>query len=181
MTDIFSHILRFHSWLLPKDYNAYPAGSIPSIRRNAIIAACLDVANLMERGGTGFQTMIESYKACPDEIQPVVSIYPGFLNLKLFDRLYRDEVIELDLEGLTDGEKVLAILKMEGPKPIKELQMSLNYRSRSQFLNEVINPLMKSGRYIGMVSQNHQQHLLKSKDKISFGQKLIDILPDFES
>ena len=48
MTDIFSHILRFHSWLLPKDYNAYPAGSIPSIRRNAIIAACLDVANLMD-------------------------------------------------------------------------------------------------------------------------------------
>jgi ATP-dependent DNA helicase RecG len=34
---------------------------------------------------------------------------------------------------------------MEGPKPIKELQLSLNYRSRSQFLNEVINPLMKSG------------------------------------
>ncbi len=96
----------------------------------------------MERGGTGFQTMIESYKACPDEIQPGrVHRYPGFLNLKLFDRLYRDEVIELDLEGLTDGEKVLAILKMEGPKPIKELQMSLNYRSRSQFLNEVINPL----------------------------------------
>ena len=77
MTDIFSHILRFHSWLLPKDYNAYPAGSIPSIRRNAIIAACLDVANLMERGGTGFQTMIESYKACPDEIQPVVSTGQG--------------------------------------------------------------------------------------------------------
>ena len=78
------HILRQNwnispdSWLLPKDYNAYPAGSIPSIRRNAIIAACLDVANLMERGGTGFQTMIESYKFSPDEIQPVVSIYPGF-------------------------------------------------------------------------------------------------------
>ncbi len=55
------------------------------------------------------------------------------------------KVIELDLEGLTDGEKIMAILKMEGPKPIKELQLSLNYRSRSQFLNEVINPLMKSG------------------------------------
>ena len=60
-------------------------------------------------------------------------------------RLFRDEAIELDLENLTDAEKVMAILKMEGPKPIKELQMSLNYRSRSQFLNEVINPLMKSG------------------------------------
>ena len=29
---------------------------IPSIRRSSIIAACLDMANLMERGGTGFQT-----------------------------------------------------------------------------------------------------------------------------
>ncbi len=146
--DIYSdriEIVSPGSWLLPKDYNAYPAGSIPSIRRNAIIAACLDVANLMERGGTGFQTMIESYKFSPDEIQPVVSIYPGFLNLRLYDRLYRDEAIELDLEGLTAGEKVMAILKMEGPKPIKELQTSLNYRSRSQFLNEVINPLMESG------------------------------------
>lgn len=103
------------------------------------------MANLMERGGTGFQTMMESYKSSPDELQPVVSIYPGFLNLRLYDRLFRDEAIELDLENLTDTEKVMAILKMEGPKPIKELQMSLNYRSRSQFLNEVINPLMKSG------------------------------------
>lgn len=67
------------------------------------------------------------------------------MNLRLYDRLFRDEAIELDLENLTDAEKVMAILKMEGPKPIKELQMSLNYRSRSQFLNEVINPLMKSG------------------------------------
>ena len=84
--------------------------------------------------------------ATPEEIQPVVSIYPGFLNLKLFDRLYRDEDIELDLEGLTDVEKVIAILKMEGPKPIRELQTSLNYRSRSQFLNEVINPLIETGK-----------------------------------
>ena len=99
----------------------------------------------MERGGTGFQTMIEAYKSSPDEIQPVVSIYPGFLNLKLFDRLYRDEAIELDFEGLSDAEKVMAILKMEGSKPVKELQMSLKYRSRSQFLNEVINPLIESG------------------------------------
>ena len=41
--DIYSdriEIVSPGSWLLPKDYNAYPAGSIPSIRRNAIIAAC---------------------------------------------------------------------------------------------------------------------------------------------
>lgn len=146
--DIYSdriEIVSPGSWLLPKEYDAYPVGSIPSIRRNSIIAACLDVANLMERGGTGFQTMMEAYKSSPEEIQPVVSIYPGFLNLRLFDRLYSGETIELDFEGYTDAEKVIAIFRMEGPKPVKELQAALHYRSRSQFLNEVINPLMEAG------------------------------------
>lgn len=146
--DIYSdriEIVSPGSWLLPKDYDAYPAGSIPSIRRNSIIAACLDVANLMERGGTGFQTMIESYKSSPQEIQPVVSIYPGFLNLRLFDRLYNDEPIKTDFESTTDAEKLIAILELEGPKPVKELQEALNYRSRSRFLKEIINPLMETG------------------------------------
>lgn len=146
--DIYSdriEIVSPGSWLLPKDYYEYPVGSIPSIRRNSIIAACLDVANLMERGGTGFQTMIEAYKNSPEKIQPVISIYPGFLNLRLYDMLYSEEVIELDLEGISNAEKVIAILNMEGPKSVKELQERINYRSRSQFLKDVINPLMESG------------------------------------
>ena len=73
------------SWLLPNGYAEYPVGSISSIRRNSIIAACLDAANLMERGGTGFLTMMEAYKAFSEQLQPVISIYPGFLNLKLYD------------------------------------------------------------------------------------------------
>ena len=74
--------------------------------------------------------------------------------MRLYDRLFRDEAIELDLENLTDAEKVMAILKMEGPKPIKELQMSLNYRSRSQFLNEVINPVLEASKdELGMTAQ----------------------------
>lgn len=146
--DIYSdriEIVSPGSWLLPKGYEEYPAGSIPSIRRNSIIAACLDVANLMERGGTGFQTMIESYRNSPEDIQPVVSIYPGFLNLKLYDKLYSEEIIEVDLEGLTEAEKIIAILKMEGQKPVKELQEALGYRSRSQFLKEVLNPMLEVG------------------------------------
>lgn len=146
--DIYSdriEIVSPGSWLLPKDYYEYPLGSIPSIRRNSIIAACLDVANLMERGGTGFQTMIEVYKKSPEKIQPVISIYPGFLNLRLYDMLYSEEVIELDLEGLSNAEKVISILNMEGSKSVKELQERINYRSRSQFLKDVINPLIESG------------------------------------
>jgi len=146
--DIYSdriEIVSPGSWLLPKSYEEYPAGSIPSIRRNSIIAACLDVANLMERGGTGFQTMIEAYRNCPEGIQPVVSIYPGFLNIRLFDRLYTGEAIEISLEGLSNEESIITILKAEGAKSVKELQQVLGYSNRTKFLNGVINPMIESG------------------------------------
>lgn len=143
--DIYSdriEIISPGSWLLPKNYEEYPLGSIPSIRRNTIITACLDVANLMERGGTGFQTMIESYKDSCEQLQPVVSIYPGFLNLRLYDRLYEENIREIDVDQVSDTEKVVEMLKREGPKPVKELQAVSKYKSRGQFLAEVINPLI---------------------------------------
>jgi len=123
---------------LPKSYAEYPLGSIPSIRRNTIIVACLDEANLMECGGTGFQTMIERYKDSDEHLQPVVSIYPGFLNLRLYDRLYEESVIAVDEEQFSDPkELIVEILKKEGPKLVKDLQARTKYNSRSQFLAEV--------------------------------------------
>lgn len=128
------------SWLLPKDYYEYPLGSIPSIRRNPIIAACLDIANLMERGGTGFQTILDSYKDSSQEKQPAVMLYPGYLDLRLFDKLYDNAIVDYEL---SDSEKVLELLKT-GPKSTKELQAETKYRSRSMFLKEVLNPLIKA-------------------------------------
>ena len=133
------------SMKLPKGYEEYPLGSIPSIRRNTIISACLDVANLMERGGTGFQTMIESYEDCDETLQPVVSIYPGFLNLCLRDKLYDDNDQSLEMMTMSNSERILELLRVEGPKPVRELQEITNYKSRSQFLTEVINPLLADG------------------------------------
>lgn len=130
------------SWLLPRKYEEYPLGSIPSIRRNTIIAACLDLANLMERGGTGFKTMIDSYRDADENKQPGVLIYPGFLDLRLYDRLYQQEV---HIETLSGEEIVLELLK-DGAKPVKELQTAAQYRSRSKFLADVINPLIDSNR-----------------------------------
>lgn len=145
------------SWLLPKPYDEYPLGSIPSIRRNTIIAACLDVANLMERGGTGFQTMIESYKDCPSEKQPCVMIYPGFLDLRLYDKLYNNSVIDLEL---SDTEKVIELLK-EGQKGVKELQNVTKYGSRSRFLQDVINPLIEAKKIIRIGSEKSRTATFK--------------------
>ena len=160
--DIYSDridIISPGSWLLPKDYKEYPAGSIPSIRRNTIISACLDVANLMERGGTGFQTMLESYNTSPLEKQPCVMIYPGFLDLRLFDRLYENEV---EITQLSDIDKVLTLL-IDGPKSIKELQSVTRYKSRSRFLEEVINPLIESGKIFREGSKKSPKAVFKLK------------------
>lgn len=143
--DIYSDrmdIVSPGSWLLPKDYSEYPVGAIPSIRRNTVIAACLDIANLMERGGTGFQAMMESYRDSSADKQPCVMIYPGFLDLRLFDRLYQAEPLFTDQ---TDSEKVLALLQ-DSPRSTKELQAVTSYKSRSRFLAEVLNPLIESGK-----------------------------------
>jgi len=131
------------SWLLPKGYEEYPLGSIPSIRRNTIIAACLDVANLMERGGTGFQTMIECYQECAEQLQPVVSIYPGFLNLRLYDTMYETQDPEITMEEESDWERVINYLKTSGPKTVKELQSVTSYHSRNSFLKKVLNPMIE--------------------------------------
>ena len=89
--------------------------------------------------------MIECYSGCEEKLQPVVSIYPGFLNLRLYDRLY--EKIETNIYDELSGTKkrVLELLQAEGPKHVKELQAVTDYKSRSQFLREILNPLIESG------------------------------------
>lgn len=146
--DIYSDRLEIvspGSWLLPKGYLEYPCGSIPSIRRNSIIAACLDVANLMERGGTGFLTMMEAYTEYSKEFQPVVSIYPGFLNLKLYDTLYKRYDGSENDKNADKKEKLLYILEDSGSMRINDLQYELDYTNRTRFLNDIINPLIEEG------------------------------------
>ena len=129
------------SWLLPRKYEEYPLGTIPSVRRNTIIAACLDVANLMERGGTGFQTMIEAYEDSEEDKQPGVLIYPGFLDLRLYDKLYDENTPFQEMSG---RDIVLSLLREEA-QPVKTLQAAVGYKSRSQFLKDIINPLIDEG------------------------------------
>ena len=60
----------------------------------------------------------------------------------MFDKLYYAEDSETSEAGMSDSERVIAMLE-EGPKPIRELQAITNYKSRSQFLAEIINPLIQ--------------------------------------
>ena len=95
----------------------------------------------MERGGTGFQTIVEAYSEADETKQPGVLIYPGFLNLRLFDLLYSNDMSDDDL---TEEEKVIDLLRT-GPCGVKELQAVTHYKSRSRFLAEILNPLIDKG------------------------------------
>lgn len=167
--DIYSDrmdIVSPGSWLLPMKYEKYPPGAIPSIRRNTIIAACLDVANLMERGGTGFQTMIESYEGCEDRLQPGVLIYPGFLDLRLFDRLYEEDQ-KPDYATLSEKDKIIEILRTEGPKSVKELQQRMQFKSRGVFLKEIINPLIAADEIYRDGNVKSPTALIRLKSNVS--------------
>lgn len=135
------------SWLLPKSYYEYEVDDIPSIRRNQIICACLDLANLMERGGTGFKTINGLYSGYGDNKQPTVSSYDGFFIIRLYDLLYREEIIKeptIEFELNQIKQAVIDALR-KGPKTVKELQSLSTYKSRDKFLSKVIRPLIKDG------------------------------------
>lgn len=132
------------SWLLPRPYNEYPIGSIPSIRRNSVISIALDVANLMERGGTGFLTMIKSYECYAKEKQPVVMLYPGFLDLRLFDLLY-DGAYEIEPDRYDKEREAVIMALKTGPKTTSKLQEYSRYKSRSTLISKVIDPLIQEG------------------------------------
>lgn len=135
------------SWLFPKKYEEYSIVSIPFIRRNQIISSIFSVANLMERGGTGFETIISSYREADKEKQPVVMSYPGFLIVRLYDLLYAgDEVVGDEIiEMKTDVRSMVLRRLSKGPAAISELQELSSYKSRSHFIFDLIRPLMDSG------------------------------------
>ena len=142
------------TWLLPKAFEEYDAFSVPSIRRNEIIAACFDVANLMECAGSGFKTMFEPYSAHLENPQPKVLSYDGFFILRLPDLLYEEKPKNgIELNGVQPSHelselqtKALAILERNsnGLGPM-ELQEQLRVASRTWLIRSVVSPLLQKG------------------------------------
>ncbi len=89
--------------------------------------------------------MMEAYKAFSEQLQPVISIYPGFLNLKLYDVLYRVDEAPRSVEYTESENKVWKLLKENGPMKVKDLQCAYGYSNRSRFLKDVINPMIERG------------------------------------
>ncbi len=61
--------------------------------------------------------------------------------MRLFDLLYDTQTVN---EDLSDKDKVIELLRVK-PCSVKELQAVTHYSSRSTFLSEILNPLLKEG------------------------------------
>ena len=68
-------------------------------------------------------------------------------------------------DELSDRQKILEILRTEGSKHVKELQIVTSYKSRSQFLVEVINPLIEEGVIYRDGNAKSPKSLIKLKNK----------------
>ena len=134
------------SWLLPKPFEEYPIGTIPSIRRNKAIAACFDLANLMERSGSGFKAIYDSYSNTEENKKPVVLSYSGFFIIRLFDLLWDEENASNDFTNPIDKERqrVINLLRKENAG-IKEIQKDSLFKSRKTLYSQVITPLANDG------------------------------------
>lgn len=139
------------SWLLPGIFADYNLEEIPSIRRNEIIASCLEVANLMECSGSGFQTIFDSYRRYDKSLQPSILCYEGFFIVRLLDTLYdTNEYASLEKTDFidkleTEKQKVLDALALD-TRTTKELFANSDYESKSYFTKNVISALLKEGK-----------------------------------
>lgn len=143
------------SWMLPKPFEEYDLLKVPSIRRNQVICACLDVANLMERGGTGFRAIWDSYSEEAEDRQPSVSAYPGFFIISLPELSFplgKDKAMETkETSGkkpalsLTPEMETVINLLSEGSAGISKLQEACKKKNRYKFIKDVINPLLING------------------------------------
>lgn len=104
-----------------------------TIRRNVLQCRLYFIVQL-----PGESNVYEMLLQCP------AKFYPGFLDLRLFDMLYQEDA---PYQEMGDAEKVMQLLQ-DGPQRVKTLQSATKYKSRSQFLKDIINPLLEEGTVI---------------------------------
>ena len=141
------------NWLLPQRFEEYAVNGVPSIRRNEIIAACFDVAHLMERTGSGFGTIFGPYSTSPEGPRPEVICQAGFFILRLPDLLYDEKKKEtqlhqegsLDLPELNELQKKMLEIFKENPRGVLPNELEEKLGVSRTAINRNLAPLLEMG------------------------------------
>lgn len=134
-------------WLLNNDPSSYSLNSIPSIRRNSVVADCYEIIGLMEKSGSGFKKINECYLNYDNKKPELISNNDYFL-ITLFDLLYNennDNYIYLDNNDIFN---IILDYCYDEAKTRIEIQNHINMKSRSYFSTKYLKPLLENNLLI---------------------------------
>jgi len=133
--------------------------SIPSKRRNSLVCDVLGVCKLMEKGGTGFEKIVEDYGQYPAEYAPSISAGRDYFKIVLKDLTFSEgipdvandisEFTPLVGEGNRDYDEKILRFCYEEPHSAQEIADHIGMVRSKYFRDAVLNPLIQMEYLLG--------------------------------
>lgn len=127
------------------------ASIVPKIR-NELISSILRILKMMEKRGSGFDVIVDSYNKYGDKYQPYISSNDEYFSLTLPDVTYTGLVEDTDFpdvftNGMLNGKHDLKILSycFNKPRTITQLASMLNLKPSTYFRTNVVDRLVSEG------------------------------------
>ena len=131
----------------------YDLSGIISKRRNELITSVLVSCNVMEAAGTGFDKIIEEYKAADETHRPYIHSSSDHFKLVLPDLTYVDGIEDSNIpvlafapvaNGTDYDDKVLSFCYYQAHK-VSEIAEYLGISNSTYFRNQVLGNLEQQG------------------------------------
>ena len=182
--DIFANRLEITSpgsFLLPGNAQDYAMNRIPSRRRNEVICGILELCDLMERSGSGFEKIAACYEGYPMDRQPKAYSDPAQFVVTLFDLTFEGGKIEnpepevsfsfrSPRSGNREYDRKILEYCLDSAKSRNEIQEYLELSDRKSFVTAILNPLLDSELLLptqpSVFAPN--QKYIANKDKLRF-------------
>lgn len=182
--DIFADRIQITSpgnFLLPGNAQDYQMKNIPSKRRNEIICKILELCNLMESSGTGFDKIVYEYEKYDEKFAPSIYSDPAQFIITLKDLTYKEKNIKKILipnsfefkspkSGNREFDRKILEFCLDSPKSRQEIQNYLELTDRKNFIYGILNPLLDAELILTTQKSVNapNQKYYTNKDKLIF-------------
>ena len=155
--------------------------NIPSKRRNEIICKILELCNLMESSGTGFDKIVYEYEKYDEKFAPSIYSDPAQFIITLKDLTYKEKNIKKILipnsfefkspkSGNREFDRKILEFCLDSPKSRQEIQNYLELTDRKNFIYGILNPLLDAELILTTQKSVNapNQKYYTNKDKLIF-------------
>lgn len=145
------------NFLLSGEVQDYDLNSIPSRRRNESICDILDMCNLMERSGSGFEIIQREYMPYGEEYAPRLYSNPSLFRITLMDLSYSPQFVtelnaenkpnKLEFERVLNGSRehddAILFFCFDSPKSKIEIMSHIKMNNEAHFRKQILKPLLE--------------------------------------